>query len=234
MELKQENLVCLFVKAPIPGKVKTRLQPDFTAEESLMLHKAMAEDLVSLLQDATNYHLVLFFWPPDQVQELRDWLGDGLDYVPQRGDDLGSRMHHAFEWAFQRGFRKTIVIGSDIPTLESVILERAFTLLNDSDVVLGPSMDGGYYLIGLRATRKSLFQNIPWGTGIVFKETESVIEAENLRLSRLPVKRDIDTGDDVRYLWRQYRDQPEVAEFSNIGHTRSVLYDIIRNKSWEM
>lgn len=219
----KDNALCMFVKVPRLGEVKTRLQPELSAEESLLLYKAMVRDLVHRFSD---FALFLFYWPHNGGEEIRDWLGDSFHYFPQNGEDLGQRMLHAFFWAFAQGYRKVLIIGSDTPNLDASVLEDAFFHLDSTEVVIGPSTDGGYYLIGLKALHPELFSNITWSKDVVFNETLSKIRIEKLSVYQLPEKTDIDTFTDVVNLWRQLKGSQNRKEISALANTMSVLNQI--------
>ena len=129
-------------------------------------------------------------------------MGEDYLYMPQKGEDLGERMRNGFIQTFAEGFKRVILIGSDIPGLPLEFIEEAFTSLRDKDAVIGPSLDGGYYLIGFRNKTFSpkVFEGIPWSTEKVFEETMKVLEKERLTVHTLPRWRDIDTIEDLKNL----------------------------------
>ena len=130
---------------------------------------------------------------------MQQWAGPDFSYVAQINGDLGKRMAHAFNYVFSKGHRQAIIIGTDIPTLTAHILTEAFQLLDQSDIVIGPAYDGGYYLIGMRQLHRELFINIAWSTPIVTKQTLQAIARLRLHISYLPTLMDIDTEEDLRY-----------------------------------
>ena len=129
-------------------------------------------------------------------------LGPEYRYLPQRGRDLGERMKNGFLDTFTRGFEKVVLIGSDIPDLPLSFVEEAFTSLSEMDAVIGPSFDGGYYLIGFTkgAFLPRVFEGIAWGTEKVFKSTIQILTDEKRKLYVLPRWRDIDTIEDLKDL----------------------------------
>ncbi|MFO7749437.1 MAG: TIGR04282 family arsenosugar biosynthesis glycosyltransferase [Desulfobacteraceae bacterium] len=156
---------------------------------------------------------VLFYWPPKQRSMLEQWLGPTFDFAPQRGDDLGEKMANAFEELFQKGFDGVLLMGSDIPELDSRIISAAEELLESVDAVIGPASDGGYYLMGLRSHvfSRKLFQHIAWSTGEVLTQTLKTMEALFIEYRQLPVLDDIDTPKDFRRLKKR------VEQGGNIG-----------------
>lgn len=224
--MKQENVLIIFVKAPIPGTVKTRLQPKLTPEQSLSLYMAMGEDLVSHFRNAGSFDLQIHFWPPDAEAELHQWLGTDLSYVAQNKGDLGSKMHLAFSHAFDQGYHRAVIIGSDLPTLNNGHIRYAFQQLENHDVVLGPTDDGGYYLIGLRALYPGLFENVKWSTGQVWPQTLKNVRKNGLRLAQLPRETDVDTIAEVLKLWKRLNQPGPGVDEKIIPRTMAVLADL--------
>ena len=231
--MKKKSILGLFVKVPILGSVKTRLQPELQPEEALFFYKAMAEDIIRRFKHTEDYDMVLFYWPENGESTMRDWLGNEYTFLAQTGSDLGERMYNAFVWAMCRGYEKAVIIGSDTPTVDASTVEEAFTTLEDSDVVIGPAYDGGYYLIGLKKPRALLFLEMAWGKDTVMKETRERIKKAGLRFKELPRKRDIDIFPDVVYLWNRMNNQNKKENFSGLVHTRKALQKILKNKTWE-
>ncbi len=198
-----------FVKSPEAGRVKSRLAADIGEQKARQLYRHFVEDLLDSL-DKGDYCLKIFFYPPDQRDVLAKWLGRHRCYEPQRGDDLGERMKHAFEKCFSDGFETVILVGGDIPDLTGEIVKEGFAALRSSDAVIGPSYDGGYYLIGFQSGTfvPEVFTGISWGTDGVLKSTHEIIENKGLRLFPLPLWRDIDTYEDLTALIERHRNTP--------------------------
>jgi uncharacterized protein len=135
-------------------------------------------------------------------QLMQDWLGLGLVYQPQGEGDLGSRMARSLLNAFESGAEKVIIIGTDCPGVNAQILATAFEQLQAFDLVLGPAIDGGYYLIGLRQPIPELFANIEWGTAQVFHKTVDIARILNLSHVYLPTLADVDRPEDLP-IWEQ-------------------------------
>jgi rSAM/selenodomain-associated transferase 1 len=143
--------------------------------------------------------------------------------MPQQGDGLGDKMAACFSQSFDLGYRRVLLTGSDLPTLPPDYLQQAVTLIAKPqvDVVLGPSKDGGYYLIGLRQLHRALFDNMCWSTGTVLAETVQRAEANGLRVARLPRWYDIDTPADLKRLQTNLTRQAH----SVCRHTQQFLYN---------
>ena len=221
--MSHKNLCILFLKAPLPGHVKTRLQPQLTLQQSAALYTAMVEDQLETLADG-GFDTVLFIAQDVHRKLISNWLGPSRPIVTQQGADLGARMFHAFEWAQHHGYHRVVLIGSDTPGIDRPLMEEAFEALNTHDIVLGPSNDGGYYLIGMRRAHEPLFEKIRWSTDTVLKETRSRAKLHNLGVNLLEPKIDIDTWNDLQELRESVRNQQMI-----IGRrTHDVLHTLVR------
>ncbi len=200
---RAEGALIIFAKAPIPGQVKTRLCPPLTPDEAASLHGSFVLDALERSREAGGQGPVtvdrflacappadhVFFKIMEERQRVRLLL--------QSGDDLGARMDQAFKEVFSLGYQRALLVGTDVPSLPASCYREAFTLLSDHDLVLGPSLDGGYYLIGLKRSVPDLFMEIPWSTDEVFSLTRTKAEALGLNMALLPTRRDVDTIDDL-------------------------------------
>ncbi|HEX9454218.1 MAG TPA: TIGR04282 family arsenosugar biosynthesis glycosyltransferase [Candidatus Binatia bacterium] len=215
------NALAIMAKAPAAGRVKTRLVPPLSYEQAAELYRALLLDQLANLKNFTAAERYIAYAPDDVEALMRDLGGSDYQYLPQRGDDLGARMEHLFSDLQSRGHSRIILIGSDLPALPLQILNDAFTRLSspDTQVVLGPSEDGGYYLVGMNQPTAAIFENMTWSHDRVLAQTTE-------RLTRLGVgfgltRRwfDLDTIDDLRRLL----DPAVAAEIAAMPHTRSCL-----------
>ncbi len=170
---------------------------------AVKLYRRFLLEILSTLNRGT-FLFYLCFSQENSLTDLKGWLGDDYLYMPQTGENLGERMKNGFIEAFAMNFKRVVLIGSDIPDLPLEFIEEAFTSLEEKDGVIGPSFDGGYYLIGFKDKNFSLrvFEGIPWSTKRVFKETMKVLKQERLTVHTLQPLRDIDTIDDLKNLLR--------------------------------
>lgn len=189
----------VFVKAPRPGLVKTRLVPSLGAAGAASAYAALVDALLTRLD--TLRDVELWFTPPDRLDAIRPWLRPGWGAQAQREGDLGDRLHHAFATAFAQGATRVVVIGSDCPEVAVPDIRTAWTRLETADVVLGPAADGGYWLIGLRRPQPELFRDIPWSTSDVLARTLERVAGQELRPALLRELRDVDTIED----WLAFR-----------------------------
>ena len=199
------DTLIVFVKEPRPGAVKTRLLPALDPQSAAELYRVLAEEEIRQTAPRAGEYARLFFYaPPSSPEAMSAWL-PGETFLPQRGDDLGARMSAAFDETFRRGARRAAVIGTDVPWVHRGLVAEAFSALDAHDVVLGPTSDGGYYLLALARLQPALFRDIAWSTPSVFTSTLERAAALGLSVSRLPELPDIDTLDDVRAHWPRVR-----------------------------
>ena len=196
----------IFAKAPIPGQVKTRLCPPLTPDEAATLHGSFVLDTLERTKAATT----TFKLPSDRylacapssthvffrIMEERQ----GVRLIDQVGEDLGARMHQAFETLFARGYKHGLIVGTDTPSLPLERYQQALAALESHDLVLGPALDGGYYLIGLNRPIADLFTGIPWSTEQVLALTQGKAQTLGLTTALLSPWRDVDTIDDLHAL----------------------------------
>jgi hypothetical protein len=170
--------------------VKTRLGREIGFSEATVVYRELAEQ--QLRRVPGDCRTEVHYAPRGAAGEVRQWLGSGFTYRVQRGGDLGERLDRAFDQGFRRGYGPVIAIGSDCPELDEDCLRRAIKWLADTDVVLGPASDGGYYLIGLRRPAPRVFEDIAWGTSTVLVSTRARIKECGLSSRLLEEKDDID------------------------------------------
>lgn len=186
----QTNRLGIFARVPAPGEVKTRLVPPLSPDSAVELYRAFLGDLFERLVQTKSSPTV--FYSGNEAGELAALMPKPWPLVAQVSGDLGARMVAAFDHLLAKPGDRAVIIGSDSPDLPLMYLKRAFQRLKHRDVVLGPAMDGGYYLIGLRARAPKLFEKIAWGESTVFAQTTGVIAREGLSLSLLPPWYDVD------------------------------------------
>lgn len=201
--MPKQHLI-IFTRYPEPGKTKTRLIPALGVLGAANLQRQMTEQTifqVKELQQSTALSVEVRF-VGGSLQLMEDWLGFDLVYQSQSEGNLGERMWLALQDAFHDGAERVVIIGSDCPDLSSQILTTAFEQLQFSNIVLGPAIDGGYYLIGLQQPIPDLFVNIEWGTAQVFQKTVNIAQSLNLSLFYLPELADVDRPEDLP-IWQK-------------------------------
>jgi rSAM/selenodomain-associated transferase 1 len=190
--------VAIMAKAPRAGEVKTRLCPPLSPEEAAGLYDCFLRDKVAQVRSLAGARGVIAF-TPDESRGVFEALAPGFGLIPQRGADLGSRLFNSLDGLLRDGHAGAVMIDSDTPTLPTEFLREAVALLSSpaTDVVVGPSDDGGYYLIGMRQVHMALFERMPWSTPQVLPETLRRAEAKGLRVTCLPTWFDVDTAADL-------------------------------------
>lgn len=181
----------IFIKNPELGKVKTRLAADIGDLKALNIYKQLLAHTrtVTSQSNATNY---LYY--SNSISD-DNWSSDTFRKNLQSGDDLGERMLNAFDEVLKEK-SQTVIIGSDCAQLSTEVLNQAFESLNDHDIVIGPTYDGGYYLIGMNSIHPSLFLNMEWSVPDVFDNTLGKIQRLSLSFKVLETLADIDTSED--------------------------------------
>ena len=219
MAVPTESRACLivFAKTPVRGKVKTRMRPFLSEEDCLRLHCLLLRLWMGRLRDwdLGQMHKALFLTPLGAGRHDPDLVLDappGVIVETQQGSDLGDRLSHAFNHKWNEGFRKIVFIGTDSPALRREDLHAAFKGLDESEVVLGPATDGGYYLIGFSARLPVLFSRISWGTPQVFRETVQRLELNAIRWQCLRESFDLDTFEDLVRFHRLSKESPTVPD----------------------
>jgi uncharacterized protein len=189
----------IFVRHPELGKVKTRLAASIGNEATLIIYKKLLQHTfdISHAVDADKH---VFY--SETIIENDLWSGERFFKHLQEKVDLGNRMKTAFEKVFKKGYERVCIIGSDCYELSAQIIEDAFQRLDETDLVIGPAKDGGYYLLAMKDDVKDVFQNIEWSTEKVLKQTIEVIQKKGYSYSLLPQLSDVDTIEDVPQQWR--------------------------------
>jgi len=189
--------IVVFVKNAILGKAKTRLAKTIGDKEALKVYIQLLEITKKEVLKLNVEREVWYAW---NIEEKDIWDEKLFQKKVQIEGDLGLKMKDAFKLSFNEGCDKVILIGSDCPTLKASILQKAFEELETNDVVIGPSKDGGYYLIGMSSFNPEVLDNIKWSTELVLSQTEERAEENNLSLAKLEYLNDIDTEED----WNEY------------------------------
>jgi rSAM/selenodomain-associated transferase 1 len=196
------SAVAIMAKAPQPGQVKTRLCPPLSHREAAQLYQCFLLDKIAQVNALPRVAPVVSYSPDESKSVFQDLTPPHFILVPQRGDDLGARISFTFEQLFRQGYTQVIVIDSDTPTLPTAYLEQGLrlTAAHQNDVVLGPTEDGGYYLIGLRRSHPKLFERMPWSTPQVFPETRRRAERSGLTVACTESWYDVDMPEDLTRL----------------------------------
>jgi rSAM/selenodomain-associated transferase 1 len=236
--MDDKNIICVFAKCPRPGLVKRRLETVLGQKNAAFLARAFLMDIIATSLRVQNTALVLAHWPPDAVKDFENIIYlysreeknrritrklDNVRLVPQQGEDLGERMSGAMKHLFETGARKVIITGSDNPQLHPSIFKAALELLNTKEVVLGPTFDGGYYMIGMRNPYPEIFDGIRWGSPNVYKETACILDRKNIEWQELELSYDIDTIENLEQLYLEIDTLRLTGENTICYHTEQCL-----------
>ena len=184
-----KNLIITFTRNPELGKVKSRLAKDIGEASALEVYKLLLEHtknvLLQLDCDKAVYYSV-------KIRENDIWDSEIFSKHQQSGNDLGERMQNAFKNGFEKGYKNIIIVGSDLYDLDAEIINTAFKKLESHDNVIGPAVDVGYYLLGMKTLHPSVFKINNWGTQTVYKQTISKLNTNSMYV--------LDTLNDIDYV----------------------------------
>jgi len=194
MAVKKHDILIIFTKNPVKGKVKKRLAKDLGDEQALNIYNTLINHIKEITKSLPCTKVVYY----SELIERRDiWKDTIYQKAKQKGEGLGERMANAFRDAFNNDFNKVVLIGTDCYQLTTEIIDQAYGQLEENDVVLGPAKDGGYYLVGLKSLFDELFENKAWGTDSVLESTINDIKKTNKHYTLLPQLIDIDNAKDL-------------------------------------
>lgn len=193
MNIKQQNLLLIFTRNPELGKCKSRLAATIGNEKALDIYKFLLQHTVNFTKDANAKKEVYY---SETIWKNDIWDNTIFTKKIQEGADLGERMSNAFEAGFKLGYKKIIIIGSDIHDLTTTEIDNAFNQLLTHNYVVGPADDGGYYLLGMTTPTSELFTEKEWGTATVLKDT--LAHLKNKKVKLLKSKNDVDYYEDIK------------------------------------
>ena len=186
-------LIMVFVRNPELGRVKTRLAKSIGDQAALETYKILSKHTSKIISEIDSDQLIFY---SDKIQDNDIWTATNCKKQIQTKGDLGQKMLDAFQYGFSLSYKKIIIIGSDLYSLRPKHIESAFEQLENYDVVIGPALDGGYYLLGLNFIIPKIFNQKQWSTSSVLKETLSDLKEFNVNL--LEPLNDIDTYEDLK------------------------------------
>lgn len=192
-----ENAIIVFARYPTEGKVKTRLASTIGDSFAKVFYRKIAENLFHHVRNVSKTNKYLFYSELNEKDKIIKWVGRKFLFAHQDGESLGERMTNAFKKVFSHGNKRVVIVGSDIPDLSKEILQDAFNQLDNYDIVIGPSVDGGYYLLGMKNFQPEIFKNIEYSKSDVLKKTIEKITSLGLTYSTLISLQDIDTESDL-------------------------------------
>lgn len=230
---QRRSALVVAAKAALVGEVKTRLCPPLTLSQACSLYECLLEDIVAKLEKCDAAELWVAFAPMGE-EYFQQHFAQRTRLLTQRGRDLGKRVHHIFVDLFHLGYREIIVTDSDSPMVPLSSIAQAFELLRGDghDVVLGPSRDGGYYLVGLKSPTDGLFHQIPWSSTAVLEKTLERASGLGLKVALLPAAYDIDVEHDLSRLWGDLKTSSELQK--RAPRTYAFLRNLFRHPGLEL
>lgn len=246
-----KNAIILFTRVPLPGKTKTRLLPLLSIEESAKLHESFLKDIMQTLvtakkrieeERAAGCDLFICYTPSDQSKKLLQIEEEVknvktkkayreeqalFQYFPQLEGSMGQKMHASLQYVLKKGYDKVILIGSDIPEITATDMMQSFHILSREDVVLGATMDQGYYLIGLKVPESALFSDILYGQGEVAGKTIRAAKKIGKTVSMTTTHFDIDTPEDLLMLRKRLQLSEDIGR---CYYTRKYIAECLEDK----
>ena len=225
----EDGRLLFFVRNPERGEVKTRLAATLGQNVARDLYRCFILDMLSALE-STGFHITICYYPEDALDDLKRIVGEGYAFQTQYGEDLGERMKNGMTDSFAQDFDPVIVIGSDIPDLPLAFIQESFAALQTYDTVIGPALDGGYYLIGFKQESflAEAFIGIEWGTNMVLTRTLAVLRDNQRTAYLLPPLRDIDALEDLKVFFEKHKHAPHSLRTMTYLNDSEILEATIR------
>ena len=205
--MSKPNTLLVVAKQPIPGQTKTRLCPPLSHAQAADLYECLLRDTLDVMRKVADVKCVIGFLPED-ARDYFQQLAPDMQLTCQYGASLGERLDHVLTEALMSGSQRVVVMDSDSPTLPVEYVSQAFDQLDEADVVIGPTRDGGYYLIGMKRPQPHLLRQVQMSTPRVLADTLTLARATGLSVSLLPAWYDVDTIDDLFHLKRDLDSYP--------------------------
>lgn len=229
-------LLVVMAKEPVAGRVKTRLSPPLSPTEAAGLYRCLLEDRLMEMKALEGIDLALAYTPEYTEKSFSTLVPKNFKLFYQYGENLGDKLINIFRDNLAKGYEAVSVIDSDTPDLTRFIMLKSFDVLFSchADVVFGPCIDGGYYLVGMKNNHPEIFKNIPWSRRNVLSVSLQKAEQLGLSVGLLPQHNDIDTHEDLFRFYRRYQDRALEYDWagsktfrflSNLNKTKPSLFD---------
>ena len=193
--MKNEHALIIIAKRPEAGRVKTRLNSHLPEEKVVEIYTYLLEQTIYKLRSIEGVDTFIAFAPDSSKDYFTRF---GVKLIPLSEGDLGTGMFQAFKRVFSAGYKKAALVGADIPDLQPEIILSAIDVLSGHDLVFGPAVDGGYYLVGMKKLIKEVFEDIPWSSDETLRKSLDQSDKFNYSVGFTDTLRDIDTIDDVK------------------------------------
>ena len=208
--MMKKAIIC-FTRVPRAGVTKTRLLPILSGEQCARLHTAFLRDL-AMVYGKVEADLYVAYTADPEWEKLKEIFPSAKNFFPQEGADLGEKMYRAICNVLERGYDAVILTGADLPLMTKNHLESGFAALEGADVTLGPTSDGGYWLVGMKQSHKAVFEKQSYGGATVLENTVGAAKAAGLTVSFAKTCDDVDTPEDLAALGGKL--SPESATYS--------------------
>lgn len=216
----KDKAIIFFTRIPTLGKTKTRLEPFLTKDLCVKLQTAFIKDIYYNIK-SIGIDIIINYSEHGNFDILKNIMHKGVYYLKQEGKDLGERMHNAISFALKE-YRNVVLIGSDLPLINKKDLEEAFKVLETKDIVISPTYDGGYYLIGMKEENKDIF-NIKYSTSSVFEETIDKIKTMGKSYGKGSIQLDVDDKNDFLRLYKILKEDENIS----CDNTRKLVNEIM-------
>lgn len=216
----KDKVIVFFTRIPTLGKTKTRLEPFLSKELCVKLQTTFIKDIYGNIKNM-GIDIIVNYSDHGDLEILKNIMHKGVYFLKQEGKDLGEKMHNAISFAL-REYRNVVLIGSDLPLISKKDIEVAFKVLETKDIVISPTYDGGYYLIGMKEENKDIF-NIMYSTSSVFEETIDKIKSKGKSYGKGNIQLDIDDRDDFFRLYKILKEDGSIF----CDNTRKLVNEIM-------
>lgn len=216
----KDKVIIFFTRIPTLGKTKTRLEPFLSKELCVKLQTAFIKDIYNNIKDM-GIDIIINYSKHGDLEVLKDIAPQGIYFLKQEGKDLGEKMHNAISFSLKE-YRKVVLIGSDLPLMNKKDIEVAFNILETKDIVISPTYDGGYYLIGMKEENEDIFY-MKYSTNSVFEETINKIKITGKSYGKGNIQLDIDDKKDFLRLYKILKEDKSIF----CDNTRKLVIEII-------
>lgn len=218
-----KKAVICFTRVPKPGLTKTRLLPILSGDQCAKLHTGFLTDLAQVYS-RMDADLFVAYTPDPDWQMLLPLFPGATGFFPQQGADLGEKMHHAICRVLEAGYEKVVLTGADLPLMTVSHLESGFAALENGDIAIGPTSDGGYYLVGMKKPCRVIFENQSYGGNTVLENTLAAGRNAGLTVALAASCDDVDTPEDLRALARLLPPDTATSRYLNQLKEEGVLF----------
>jgi uncharacterized protein len=239
--MKSSDVICILAKNPKPGKVKVQLERCLGNNQAAMLSRALLMDTISTALKVSRSSVAIAYWPVESKNDFEDILflfqreeinkkiarkADGITLFPQEGENFSDRIKNLSQTLFDSGARRALFICSDNPLLNATILKASFKLLKDNKVVVGPTFDGGYYILGMDGHYPELFDGIDWDVGTVYRQITEKLCANGFSWLELELSYDVDRPEELEQLYFDIENLRLTGKDDICFHTEKYLANL--------